>query len=357
MPSGSDGRACRDRRVCARAEARRGRRGPPEDYGRFPAVVSDDDLAEFFFLDDQDRRLIAQRRRDSNRLGFAIQLGTVRYLGRFVEDLSEVPPAVVRYVAAKLEIGDPRVFDEYVGGETRWDHQEEIRRRYNLREFSDLAAQAELSAWLQARAWIGAESHRVLFDRTIDRLISSKVLLPGASVLWRLVGTVRERANERGWLLVVDRLSDVERAGLLDLLVARGENAEPPFDRLRRGPVKPTAEGVVDALLRLRELQVLAPRLTGLEDLPFARVRMLMIDARTRRISDLQDLRELRRLATLAAFATIAEQAARDEVLDHFLTVLDDIEARAEARLKAKRLKSAPAIDTAGLTLADARRR
>ena len=67
----------------------RGRRGPPENFGRFPALVSDDELAEFFFLDDQDRRLIARRRRDSNRLGFAVQLGTVRYLGRFVEDLSE----------------------------------------------------------------------------------------------------------------------------------------------------------------------------------------------------------------------------------------------------------------------------
>jgi hypothetical protein len=256
----------------ARAETRRGRRGPSEDYGRFPAVVSDDDLAEFFFLDDHDRRLIGRRRRDSNRLGFAVQLGTVRYLGRFVEDLTEVPSAVIRYVASKLGIGDPSVFDQYSRGEVRWDHQAEIRRRYNLREFSDQPTQAKLTEWLQARAWIGAESHRVLFDRAVEHLISSKVLLPGASVLWRLVGTVRERANERGWLLVAGRLSEVERAALLDLLVARGEDDEPPFDRLRRGPVKPTAEGVVDALLRLRELQVLAPPLSGLEELPFARV-------------------------------------------------------------------------------------
>ena len=195
-----------------------------------------------------------------------------------------MPSAVIRYVTSKLGIGDPSVFEEYARGEVRWDHQAEIRRRYNLREFSDQPTQAELTEWLQARAWIGAESHRVLFDRAVEHLISSKVLLPGASVLWRLVGTVRERANERGWLLVAGRLSEVERAALLDLLIARGENDEPPFDRLRRGPVKPTAEGVVDALLRLRELQVLAPPLTGLEELPFARVRMLMVDARTRRV-------------------------------------------------------------------------
>src|SRR5450631_1266955 len=89
----------------ARAAAH-GRRGPPSDYGRFPAALSDDELAGFFF-DETDRRLIARRRREPNRLGFALQLGTVRYLGRFLEDPSEVPPQVVRYVAGKLGIADP----------------------------------------------------------------------------------------------------------------------------------------------------------------------------------------------------------------------------------------------------------
>ena len=84
----------------ARAAARHGHRGPPGDYGRFPPVVSEEELAEYFLFDsNKDRRLIARRRRDSNRLGFALQLGTVRYLGRFLEDPSEVPPAPERRAA------------------------------------------------------------------------------------------------------------------------------------------------------------------------------------------------------------------------------------------------------------------
>jgi TnpA family transposase len=68
--------------------------------------VSADELADFFLFDERDRRLIARRRRDANRLGFAVQLGTVRYLGRFLEDPAAVPDLVVRFVARELEIPD-----------------------------------------------------------------------------------------------------------------------------------------------------------------------------------------------------------------------------------------------------------
>ncbi len=55
-------------------------------YGRFVGVVSELDLARFFFLDDDDLTIVGRRRGAANRLGLAVQLGTVRYLGRFLDD-------------------------------------------------------------------------------------------------------------------------------------------------------------------------------------------------------------------------------------------------------------------------------
>jgi hypothetical protein len=49
-----------------------------QDYGRFTRELSPDELAGCFFFSDDDRGRIATRRRDASRLGFAVQLGTVR---------------------------------------------------------------------------------------------------------------------------------------------------------------------------------------------------------------------------------------------------------------------------------------
>jgi Domain of unknown function (DUF4158) len=276
----------------------------------FRAVVSGDELAEFFFFDERDRRLIGRRRRGSNRLGFAVQLATVRYLGRFLEDPAAVPEPAVRFAAHELEI--PYVsLAGYAASKPRWAHQAEIRAEYGYREFGDRAVQRELVEWLQARAWVSAENHRALFDRTVDHLIAAKVLLPGASVLWRLVATIRERANERGWTMVAGALTASERERLSRLLRVSDRSRESMLERLCHGPVKPNADGVIQALGRLRELRTLAPQATGIEGVPFARVRALMVDARTRRAGDIENMGELRRLATLAAFATLGSRRPR----------------------------------------------
>ena len=88
-------------------------------YGCFALEPTTDQLARYFHLDDADRELVTLRRGDHNRLGFAVQLCTLRFLGTFLENLAETPASVVRTLALQLGIHDPGCFAQYCTGEQR----------------------------------------------------------------------------------------------------------------------------------------------------------------------------------------------------------------------------------------------
>jgi hypothetical protein len=212
-------------------------RGQLAGYGRYYEPPSAAQLDRFFHFDDRDRALIDRRRGDHNRLGFAVQLGTVRFLGTFLARPADVPQVVASRVAEELGVGDPGRLAAYAQREpTHREHAGEIQREYGYRDFSDPAARRELGRWLDARAWATAERPSVLFDLATARLIDAKVLLPGASVLARAVASARDRAVARLHRTLAEAAIDEQRHRVEQLLeVAAGEQLS-PLELLRTGP-------------------------------------------------------------------------------------------------------------------------
>ncbi|MDQ6838291.1 MAG: DUF4158 domain-containing protein, partial [Actinomycetota bacterium] len=130
-------------------------------YGRFQADPSPEQLERYFSLGPDDLTNIGRRREDWTRLGFAVQLGTVRFLGTFVTGLDETPPSVVEHMAATLGVS-PAGWATYVGSRARLVHTAEISRLYGYASFGHPPLSGRFLRWLYERVWTGDDRPTVL---------------------------------------------------------------------------------------------------------------------------------------------------------------------------------------------------
>ena len=116
-------------------------------YGRFAGDPSPEQLARHFHLDDADHAFVAGHRGAHMRLGCAVQLGTVRFLGTFLEDPTDVPARVVRCLAEQLDLTVDGHMAAYRASGWRWRHPVEIREAYGYRTFDAPGLSFRLTRW------------------------------------------------------------------------------------------------------------------------------------------------------------------------------------------------------------------
>jgi TnpA family transposase len=323
-------------------------------YGCYTEEPSPLQLARYFHFDDRDRQVIARRQRDYTRLGFAIQLGTVRFLGTFLPNPTQVPANVVAYVAHQLGLQDPTCLEHYHARDTHWDHAAQIQQVYGYRDFYDPREVFRLVRWLYSRTWLSAERPSVLFDLATVRLVERKVLLPGVTTLERLVARVRDRTAARLWYLLA-KLPNVEQQTKLDALVQVHDGGRTtPLERLRRAPTRISGPALVSALQRLEEIRALGVSDLSLDHLPLNRVRALARYAAAARSQAIARMAAERRTATLLAFAHAIERTAMDDAIDVFDLLVTDIVRGAHKEGEKERLRTLHDLDAAALQLWDA---
>jgi hypothetical protein len=223
-------------------------------FGRYGGSVPQADLERFFFLDDSERLLVAGLRGDHNRLGFSLQLATVRYIGKFLTDpLEGVPSEVIDFLADQLQIADPSCVKRYaVRAQTHREHAEKIRTRLGLTDFAQ--AEAELALFAAGRAWVTGDGPKAIFADAVGWLRERNVLLPGVSRLARLGARERDAATQRLWETLYAALTGQQRLALDALLVVPPGRRVSELERWRTGLPRASGPQMVKALNRVAEI-------------------------------------------------------------------------------------------------------
>jgi len=151
----------------------------PEQRVLFTRVpdLSVREIARYYTFSPGDLASIARHRRDANRLGFAVQLALLRFPGRSLTDVSEVPAPILTYIADQVGV-KVNAFDQYgLRENTLYEHLEEIRREFGFRTCTWTVLR-RLGRMLLPLA---LESDRPvpLIEVALERLRTDKVIAPG----------------------------------------------------------------------------------------------------------------------------------------------------------------------------------
>lgn len=324
-------------------------------YGRYNAEPSEEQLAKYFFLDDADISLINSHRGQHNRLGFALQLTTLRFLSTFLPNPTDVPPQVVKHVALQIGITNTDCLIQYLSRETTHrEHAEKIQKLYQYRDFTDQPEHFRLVRWLYARAWLTAERPSILFDLATARLVNNKVILPGVSILARLIASIRDRAANRLWRMLYVLPNAQQRAKLLNLLMQSPNNRQTDLEKLRKPPTGIGAASLVEALSRLKDVRELGISDINLAHVPTARLKVLARYANTAHAKAIARMANERCIATLLAFASVLQSTAHDDVIDILDQFISRSLIRAEIKGQEQRLRTLKDLDSAALKMGNA---
>ena len=80
------------------------------------------DLIRFFTLSSSDLGFVAGRRREANRLGTAVQLCTLRWLGFVPDDVASAPAVVVQRLADQVGVPVDSIENYGLRSQTRTEH-------------------------------------------------------------------------------------------------------------------------------------------------------------------------------------------------------------------------------------------
>src|SRR4051794_39093686 len=285
-----------------------------ERLRRFPPEIPSEDLIGYFTLSERDQLLVRGQRRDHNRLGFALQVCALRYLGFVPAKLHSAPPAAVGHLAEQLGVA-PRCLAKYgERSQTRTSHLQEVLVHLGFRKArpGDLSA---LKTWLVARA-LEHDRPSLLFQLACEKLRTDKVVRPELTCLERMVIAAQQQAQHETYRLLTPILSDDTKTLLDGLLVPDASRGGTTLTWLRRAAVSNTPKAILRNLEKLEFLKGVGVARWALGGLSPNRLKRLAQIARRATGQALQRMPEERRYPLLVAFLHQSLIDVADETID-----------------------------------------
>ncbi len=223
--------------------------------GLLALPTAETDLIRHWTLDRADLTAVDRRRGDPNRLGFALQLCTLRYPGRLLRAGEAIPAPALHFVADQVGVV-PAAFAAYSARtQTRYQQLDAIRVAYGFGHLTP-ARRREIGAWLLPVA-LATPSSVAVAAALLDEMRRRRLIVPGPSVIEELVAAAMTAAERHVARQLTAGLSRAQIGALDALLMAEPGASTSVLAWARQPPGAPGHRALarlVEALQRLRAI-------------------------------------------------------------------------------------------------------
>ncbi|WP_224386186.1 Tn3 family transposase [Pseudonocardia sp. ICBG1293] len=313
-----------------------------ERLRRFPEIGREE-LFRFFTLAPADVAFVdpGRGRGAADRLGLAVAVCSLSWLGFVPDEVASAPQAAVVRLAEQLRV-DPAVIGSYGRrAKTRTEHLRLAAQYLGWRPPTTLEIK-ELDEFLLARA-MEHDSPTLLFRLACEFLISARVIRPGPVTVVKRVAHAREVARQETFDRLAHEFTDARRVGLDGLLVVDSEIGMTRLRWLGKGPVEASPAAVKAEIAKLEFLRGMDAHALDLSVLPAERRRFLATVGRRLTAQALERREPERRYPILLTLLAQSATEVLDEVVALFDQALSARESKAAHRMRdylAERAKS-----------------
>jgi len=225
------------------------------EFTRIPENISEWEIAKYYTFTDNDMELINRRRRNYNRLGFAVQLCILRNPGWSLGNNDLIPEAVLSYIAEQLGIGAEE-YEQYAQREnTRLEHLQELRQVYGYKNFAEDDFK-RLSDYIMPFALENDNIIR-LIRVAIDELRKDMIILPGITTIEKIVKDVRATADDSVIRIINQALTAEQKQRMDALIESPNETAITTLAWLKEDPGQSSPKAFLDVVERLEKIREL----------------------------------------------------------------------------------------------------
>jgi hypothetical protein len=304
-------------------------------YPRFKRLITAHELHLFFAPTREEAAWAAERMdSDGHQLALLLALKSYQRMGRFPKS-DEYPEMVVDFVRRAVEMPEGTV-PLWATGRTAERQRTEVRRWVGATY--DQAAARRIAGESIRKEAAAKNRPADLINIALEKVAGAGLELPAFSTLDAMASTIRKEVNAAICAGIHDRMSAVQRAGLLRLLEERDADGTTQYNRVKKQAQAPSWSHFKRLVTQLDWVDALGDTAVWMDGVASRKITDFAGEADAADASELKAYAPVKRAALMACLVHKTRMRVRDDLATMFCKRMAMKVKKAKEELEAIRL-------------------